>query len=442
MPIHPCVCPHFQGWKSVDSHKGNRLQCSDEDPSSGVPLKKMPGSPVKLKRHKFNMVHDASRFFIVFKASSGAYMVVFVFIPIIYLFIIVVFCLCKCICIHIYMIYVYIHRCYYVCNYFWWYAVVPWSPRSEPNFFFRLSQYQQKVIQHIEALPSSWAKVDLRTSCDLEIWVSQEAQFWTRFRHLKMLADVVCMWGPLGSILGTSGSILTSCCMLGPRWRELGDVLLHVGPTVAPCWPIFAKSDSSSPHLGRPRSQYPLCDPFCLCHRCFGYLKPSYLLIMKIKKSSSDPPTPSWEMPTSSLCCFLRLTLVFNSVFSDIIRKILVDLEGNKSWLNKLNKLFTKNVFGICHAPLGVGVVKARCDRGHISYQRWPGMVMCFWRKTCPGAAQSFIKIHEGQLRNNSLKQSSAWELMVWEYCHSRKQRDGPNPLNPALIALDFLQEE
>ena len=156
------------------------------------------------------------------------------------------------------------------------------------------------------------AKVDLRTSCenlgglgarrppctlkshpDLGIWVSQEAQFWTRFRHLKMLADVVCMWGPLGSILGTSGSILTSCCMLGPRWRELGDVLLHVGPTVAPCWPIFAKSDSYSPHLGRPRSQYPLCDPFCLCHRCFGYLKPSYLLITKIKKSSSDPPTPS-----------------------------------------------------------------------------------------------------------------------------------------------------
>ena len=103
MPIHPCVCPHLQGWKSVDSHKGNRLQCSDEDPSSGVPLKKMPGSPVKLKRHKFNMVHDASRFFIVFKASSGAYMVVFVFIPIIHLFIIVVFCLCKCICIHIYI---------------------------------------------------------------------------------------------------------------------------------------------------------------------------------------------------------------------------------------------------------------------------------------------------------------------------------------------------
>ena len=133
----------------------------------------------------------------------------------------------------------------------------------------------------------------LKSHPDLGIWVSQEAQFWTRFRHLKMLADVVCMWGPLGSILGTSGSILTSCCMLGPRWRELGDVLLHVGPTVAPCWPIFAKSDSSSPHLGRPRSQYPLCDPFCLCHRCFGYLKPSYLLITKIKKLSSDPPTPS-----------------------------------------------------------------------------------------------------------------------------------------------------
>ena len=176
---------------------------------------------------------------------------------------------------YIYMIYVYIHRCYYVCNYFWWYAVVPWSPRSEPSFFFRLSQYQQKVIQHIEALPSSWAKVDLRTSCEnlgglgarpppvhwnliltLGFGCHRKPSFGRGFgtwRCWQMLCACGGHWAPYWAHRAPSwrlaacwahvgASLGTSCYMLGPQWHHVG----RSSPNPTHLHPILAAPDRST----------------------------------------------------------------------------------------------------------------------------------------------------------------------------------------------------